>query len=73
MESWVGKRRAKEIRLRMSTNSKGKAEFLRSLNRNTTFLEKRVASRRRHEEFVRRLIKYLRTIGLGCYTLSEFV
>ena len=73
LESWVGEDRAKAIRLKMSTNSKKKAKFLRGLSRNIAFIKKRAASRRIHEEFVRRLVDSLRKKGLKCYVLSEYV
>jgi hypothetical protein len=65
--------RANEIRLKMSLNSKKKARFLRSLNRNRAFLARRAASRRRHDKIVLKLVESLRARGFRCYVLSEYV
>ncbi len=73
LESWVGKERAREIRHRMSENSKGKAGQLRRLNEDPRVLGKRRLSRRFHEAVVQTLVKEFRTLGWRCYTLSEYV
>lgn len=73
LESWVGEERARQIRKRMSINSKKKAEFLRLLNTNKEFLTKRAASRKIHEHVVKAIIDELRARGRRCYILSEYV
>jgi hypothetical protein len=73
LESWVGADRAKEIKLRMSEHSKTKGEFLRSLNLDRDYLEKRRASRRVHENIVAKLVCALRAAGAKCFILSEHV
>ncbi len=73
LESWVGEERAKEIRAKMSLNSKGKADFLRALNKNKDFLAKRAASRWFHERVVKAIIDDLRAKGKRCFALSEYV
>ncbi len=73
LESWVGEERARQIRERMSINSKKKAEFLPLLNTNKEFLAKRAASRKIHEHVVKAIIDELRARGRRCYILSEYV
>jgi hypothetical protein len=73
LESWVGKERSREIRNRMSENSKGKAGQLRRLNEDPRALAKRKLSRRFHEGVVQRLVGEFRNLGWRCYTLSEYV
>jgi hypothetical protein len=71
LESWVGIERAHEIRARMSLNSKSKGDFLRSLNLDKSYLEKRRRSRRFHDQVVLGIVRGLRDRGLRCYVLSE--
>lgn len=73
LESWVGPARAKEIKLKMSQHSKGKGEFLRSLNLNKDYLIRRRQSRHVHEDVVAKLVGALRAKGLKCFILSEYV
>lgn len=73
LASWVGEERARQIRERMSRNSKKKAEFLRLLNTDKEFLRKRAASRRVHEQIVKGIVDELRARGRRCYILSEYV
>ncbi len=73
LESWVGVERAREIKGRMSANSKAKEEFLKSLNANKAYLEKRRQSRHFHDMVVLGIAEELRKRGLRCYVLSEYV
>jgi hypothetical protein len=72
-ESWVGEERATEIRLKMSENSKKKAGFLRRLNEDKTVLARRIVSRKFHDAFVSETVGELRSKGVRCFTLSEYV
>src|SRR5438552_4602213 len=73
LESWVGEGRANEIRAKMSANSKGKAQFLKELNKNKDFVAKRLASRWIHDRIVKAIIDDLRAKGRRCFILSEYV
>ncbi len=73
LESWVGEERAQQIRERMSSHSKKKAEFLRLLNANGEFIKRRAASRKFHDDIVRAIVDQLRADGRRCYILSEYV
>lgn len=57
----------------MSANSRKKAPFLRKLSKSAAMRKKRVASRWVHEKVVTGLVDRLRSRGLRCYILSEYV
>ncbi len=61
------------IRAKMSANSKGKADFLRSLNANEDFVRKRAISRKFHDQVVKAIVDELRARGKRCFILSEYV
>jgi hypothetical protein len=73
LESWVGEDRAREIKARMSRNSKAKAPFLRRLNDDPVIAAKRALSRRSHDLVVRWLANKLREKGCRVFTLSEYI
>ncbi|MDG6986069.1 MAG: hypothetical protein JRM73_04905 [Nitrososphaerota archaeon] len=73
LESWVGEERASVIRAKMSVNSIGKAPQLRRLNDDPAILEKRLRSRRFHDEVVLWLSQQLRSAGGRVFILSEYV
>jgi hypothetical protein len=73
LESWVGEERAREIKARMSINSRGKAPQLRRLNDDPTIMARRLASRKFHDQVVSWLAKQLRERGLRVFVLSEYI
>jgi hypothetical protein len=73
LESWVGEDRARQIKARMSENSKGKAHFLRRLNDDPDIAAKRVLSRKSHDLVVQWLADKLREKGYRVFTLSEYI
>ena len=73
LESWVGEERAKEIKARMSLNSRNKAPQLRRLNDDPTIIARRLKSRHFHDEVVLWLSKQLRSSGARVFVLSEYV
>lgn len=73
LESWVGEERAKEIRARMSMNSRNKAAQLRKLNDDPLVLARRLKSREFHDQVVNWLANRLREKGSRVFILSEYV
>jgi hypothetical protein len=73
LESWVGEERAQEIKAKMSANSVNKAPQLRRLNDDPTIIERRLRSRRSHDEVVLWLAERLREMGIRVFVLSEYV
>jgi len=73
LESWVGEERAKEIKARMSINSRNKAPHLRKLNLDPTITARRLKSRHFHDEVVLWLSDRLRSSGARVFILSEYV
>lgn len=73
LESWVGEVRAKEIRARMSLNSRNKAPQLRRLNDDPSITARRLASRRFHDDVVIWICAKLRSRGVRAFVLSEYV
>jgi hypothetical protein len=73
LESWVGEARAKEIKTRMSLDSRNKAPQLRRLNNAPTITARRLASRHFHDEVVLWLCNRLRFSGARVFVLSEYV
>jgi hypothetical protein len=73
LESWVGEERAKEIRARMSLNSRNKAPQLRKLNDDPTITARRLESRHFHDEVVLWISNQLRSSGARVFVLSEYV
>jgi len=73
LESWVGEERAREIKARMSMNSRGKAVHLRRLNEDPDVLAKRLKSRQFHDQVVMWLAAELRKSGARVFVLSEYV
>ena len=73
LESWVGEERAREIRAAMSAHSINKAPQLRRLNTDPSIVERKLQSRRAHDEVVLRLAKRLRELGDRVFILSEYV
>jgi hypothetical protein len=73
LESWVGEERAKEIRARMSLNSRNKAPQLRRLNDDPAITARRLASRRFHDDVVLWICTRLRSRGSRVFVLSEYV
>ena len=73
MESWVGERRASEIKARMSVSSKKKAPQLRKLNEDPNILTRRLQSRQFHDRVVRWLAYKLKERGCRVFTLSEYI
>jgi hypothetical protein len=73
LESWVGEERGRAIRLKMSESSKNKAPHLRHLNEDKSILAKRIVSRKFHDAFVEGTVAELRSKGVRCFTLSEYV
>ena len=73
LESWVGEARAKEIRERMSANSRNKAPQLRKLNDDPTITARRLVSRKFHDQVVLWLASHMRARGARVFVLSEYV
>jgi len=73
LESWVGEERAREIKARMSLNSRGKAPQLKKLNDDPTITARRLASRHFHDDVVLWLCNRLRKSGARVFVLSEYV
>jgi len=73
LESWVGEERAREIKARMSVNSRNKAPQLRRLNNDPVVIQKRLASRRFHDLVVEWLATKLRAEGKRVFVLSEYI
>ena len=73
LESWVGEERAKEIKARMSLNSRNKAPQLRKLNDDPNITARRLRSRHFHDEVVLWLSNQLRSSGARVFVLSEYV
>lgn len=73
LESWVGAERAAAIRKKMSDNSRKKGDFLRSLNADKSYLERRRRSRRFHDDVVLRVAEEARKRGVRAYITSEYV
>jgi hypothetical protein len=73
LESWVGAERAKEIKARMSLNSRNKAPQLRKLNNDPAVTVRRLRSRRFHDDIVLWLSNKLRSSGKRVFVLSEYV
>jgi len=73
LESWVGEERAKEIKARMSLNSRNKAPHLRKLNDDPTITARRLESRHFHDEVVLWISNQLRSSGARVFVLSEYV
>ena len=73
LESWVGLERAKEIKERMSLNSRNKAPQLRKPNDDPTVMQRRLTSRHFHDEIVLWLSDHLRWSGKRVFVLSEYV
>ena len=73
LESWVGEERAKEIKTRMSLNSRNKAPQLRKLNDDPTITARRLQSRHFHDQVVLWLSNQLRSSGARVFVLSEYV
>lgn len=73
LESWVGEKRAQEIKARMSAHSINKAPQLRRLNADPSVVERRLRSRKAHDEVVLWLAKRLRESGDRVFVLSEYV
>ncbi len=73
LESWVGEVKGKEIRLKMSENSKKKTPHLRRLNQDKAVLERRIISRKFHDAFVKSTVDEMRERGVKCFILSEYV
>jgi hypothetical protein len=69
----VGEVKAKEIKARMSLNSRKKAPQLRKLNENPTIIARRLASRHYHDEVVLWMSERLRSAGVRVFILSEYV
>jgi len=73
LESWVGEERAKEIKARMSLNSRNKAPQLRKLNDDPTITARRLVSRQFHDQVVLWLADRMRAFGARVFVLSEYV
>jgi len=73
LESWVGEEKAKEIKSRMSLNSRNKAPQLRKLNDDPAVTARRLISRHFHDEVVLWLTNQLRSFGARVFVLSEYV
>ena len=73
LESWVGEERAKDIRVKMSLNSRGKAPQLRRLNADPNITARRLRSRKFHDEVVGWLSEHLRSSGVRVFILSEYI
>jgi len=73
LESWVGEERAKEIKTRMSLNSRKKAPQLRKLNEDPTITARRLKSRHFHDDVVLWLANKIRSSGARVFVLSEYV
>jgi len=73
LESWVGEERAREIRARMSLNSRNKAPQLRRLNEDPTITARRPVSRQFHDQVVLWLTDHIRALGARVFVLSEYV
>jgi len=73
LESWVGEERAKEIKAKMSLNSRAKAPQLRRLNDDPSITARRLVSRRFHDDVVLWLSNRLRSYGARVFVLSEYV
>ena len=73
LESWVGEDRAREIKARMSLNSRSKAPQLRRLNDNPDIIVKRLKSRKFHDDVVNWLVDRLRKAGNRVFILSEYI
>jgi len=73
LESWVGEERAREIKTRMSLNSRNKAPQLRKLNDDPTITARRLESRHFHDEVVLWLSNQIRSSGARVFVLSEYV
>jgi len=73
LESWVGEERAKEIKTRMSLNSRKKAPQLRKLNEDPTITARRLKSRHFHDDVVLWLANQIRSSGARVFVLSEYV
>jgi hypothetical protein len=73
LESWVGEERAREIKARMSLNSRNRAPHLKKLNDDPTITVRRLESRHFHDEVVLWLSNQLRCSGARVFVLSEYV
>ena len=73
LESWVGEERAKEIKVKMSLNSRNKAPQLRKLNDDPAITVRRLESRHFHDEVVLWLSNRLRSSDARVFVLSEYV
>jgi hypothetical protein len=73
LESWVGEERAREIKARMSINSRKKASHLRHLNDDPAITARRLESRKFHDQVVLWLAEKLRKRGARVFILSEYV
>jgi len=73
LESWVGEEKPKEIKSRMSLNSRNKAPQLRKLNDDPAVTARRLISRHFHDEVVLWLTNQLRSFGARVFVLSEYV
>jgi hypothetical protein len=73
LESWVGVERAREIKAKMSVNSKAKAVQLKKLNDDPTIISRRILSRKSHDLVVQWLAVHLREKGHMVFTLSEYI
>ena len=73
LESWVGEERAREIKAKMSLNSRNKAPQLRRLNDDPTITARRLASRQFHDQVVLWLSHQIRAYGARVFVLSEYV
>ncbi len=73
LESWVEVEKAKQIRAKMSLNSRSKAPQLRKLNDDPSMVVRRLASRHFHDDVVRWISGQLRSSGVRVFVLSEYV
>ena len=73
LESWVGEERAREIKARISLNSRNKASQLRRLNDDPTITARRLISRQFHDQVVLWLTDSIRALGARVFVLSEYV
>lgn len=71
LESWVGEDRAREIKERMSANSRNKAPQLRKLNDDPTIKARRLASRHFRVEVVLWLCNQVRARGARVFCFQS--
>ncbi|HUK79685.1 MAG TPA: hypothetical protein VLU91_03360 [Nitrososphaerales archaeon] len=69
----MGEERAREIRARMSLNSRNKAPQLRRLNEDPAITARRLISRQFHDQVVLWLTDHIRALGARVFVLSEYV